>query len=51
MKIFKQIYLFFISQPQKPEVQSRSLNQQSLKMMKFQHPMKHSIDQHFHTSF
>jgi hypothetical protein len=31
MKIFKQIYLLFISQPQKPRVQSSFLNQQKLK--------------------
>jgi len=51
MKIFKKNYLFFIFQPQKPEVPSRSLNQQKLKTMKLQHPMKHFIDQNFHTSF
>jgi hypothetical protein len=51
MKIFKQIYLFFIFQPQKPKVQSRSFKQQKLKTMKLQHLMKHFIDQNFDTSF
>jgi hypothetical protein len=43
MKIFKQIDLCFIFQPQEPKVQSCVMNQQKLKTMKFQHPIKHFI--------
>jgi hypothetical protein len=43
MKIFKQIDLCFIFQPQKPKAQSCFFNHQKLKMMKLQHPIKHFI--------
>jgi hypothetical protein len=51
MKIFKQIDLCFIFQPQKYEVQSCFLNQQKLKTMKFKHLIEHFIYQNFHTIF
>jgi len=51
MKIFKQIDLCFIFQPQKYEVQSCFLNQQKLKTMKLKHLMKKFIYQNSHPRF
>jgi len=51
MLSFKQTYLLFIPKPQIPKVQSCSLNQQELKIMKIDHPIKHFINQNFHSSF